>query len=126
MSAESAPRDLREYLGALRREGPLVEIDAEVDPRLEVAELPVVTNLFGTARRIEIAFGRRPKDLVARAASLPETLLPPTAARLWSHRGLFRDLLRAGTRRRRSGPVLETIEHPPALTRLPALTTWAK
>jgi UbiD family decarboxylase len=148
MTADPAPRDLRDYLGALRRDGCLAEIDAEVDPRLEAAEIhrrvvaaggpallfrrvrggdiPVVTNLFGTARRMEIAFGRRPKDLVARAAALPETLLPPTAARLWSHRGLFRDLLRAGTRRLRGGPVLETIERPPRLTRLPALTTWAK
>ena len=148
MAAESAPRDLRDYLGALRREGALVAIDAEVDPRLEAAEIhrrvvaaggpallfrrirggdiPVVTNLFGSARRMEIAFGRRPKDLLARAAALPETLLPPTAARLWSHRDLFRDLVRAGTRRRRAGPVLETIERPPRLTRLPALTTWAK
>jgi 4-hydroxybenzoate decarboxylase subunit C len=145
---ESAPRDLREYLAALRRDGGLVEIEAEVDPRLEAAEIhrrvvaaggpallfrrvcggdvPVVTNLFGTARRIGLAFGRRPKDLVARAAALPATLLPPTAARLWGHRDLLRELLRAGTRRSRGGPVLETIERPPRLTRLPALTTWSK
>src|SRR5262245_31612298 len=148
MPAETAPRDLRSYLAALRRDGHLVEIAAEVDPRLEVAEIhrrvvaaggpallfrrvrgadmPVATNLFGTPERIAIAFGRRPKDLVARAAALPETLLPPTAGRLWAHRGLFRDLLRAGTRRRPTGPVLETIERPPRLTRLPVLTTWAK
>src|SRR5690349_21595519 len=110
MPPENAPRDLREYLAALRRHGALLEIGAEVDPRLEVAEihrrvvaaggpallfrrvrgsdLPVVTNLFGTAGRIAIAFGRRPKDLVARAAALPQTLLPPTVGRLWAHRSL--------------------------------------
>jgi len=66
----------------LRRESDLVVVEAEVDPRLEVAEIhrrviaaggpallftrvrgatmPVVTNLFGTARRAELAFGRRP------------------------------------------------------------------
>ena len=148
MPAETAPGDLREYLALLRREGGLVEIDAEVDARLEAAEihrrvvaaggpallfrrvrggdLPVVTNLFGSARRVALAFGRRPKDLVARAAALPETLLPPTAARIWAHRGLLRDLLHTGTRRSRGGPVLETIERPARLTRVPALTTWAK
>ena len=32
-------RDLREFLAALRREGDLVEIEVEVDPRLEIPEI---------------------------------------------------------------------------------------
>ena len=73
--------DLRAFLDLLRREGELTEIDAPVDPDLEAAEVhrrviaaggpallfrnvrgspwPCVTNLFGTARRVELAFGRR-------------------------------------------------------------------
>jgi UbiD family decarboxylase len=92
--------DLRDYLALLRREGELVEIQAEVDPLLEAAEIhrrviaaggpallfrrvrgrdyPVVTNLFGTARRVDLAFGKRPKDLLGRAARLPQTLFPPS------------------------------------------------
>ena len=31
--------DLREFLAALRRDGDLVEIETEVDPRLELAEV---------------------------------------------------------------------------------------
>ncbi|HEX6279480.1 MAG TPA: menaquinone biosynthesis decarboxylase, partial [Pyrinomonadaceae bacterium] len=70
-------RDLRSFLQTLRTENELVEISAEVDPYLEIAEIhrrvideqgkallftnvknsqfPVVTNLFGTVKRIELA-----------------------------------------------------------------------
>jgi 4-hydroxybenzoate decarboxylase subunit C len=82
--------DLRTFLAVLRREGELIEIDTEVDPDLEAAEVhrrviaaggpallfrrvkgspwPAVTNLFGTARRVELAFGKRPLELVQRLA----------------------------------------------------------
>jgi len=138
--------DLRRLIELLRREGELVEIDAEVDPYLEAAEVhrrviaaggpallfrrmkgspfPAVTNLFGTARRVELAFGRRPRDLVARAARLPQTLLPPSPARLFGHRDLLGPLLRTGTRQVR--PVLEQIRKPADLSTLPVLTTWSK
>src|SRR6185369_12330384 len=78
-------RNLRSFLDLLRREKDLVTIDTEVDPYLELAEIhrrviesggpallvkrvkgssfPVVTNLFGTAKRIDLAFGRKPKEL---------------------------------------------------------------
>ena len=74
-------RDLRALLDVLRREGELVEVEAEVNPHLEIAEVhrrviaaggpallfknptgsrfPVVTNLFGNKRRVDLAFGRR-------------------------------------------------------------------
>jgi 3-polyprenyl-4-hydroxybenzoate decarboxylase len=38
----------------------------------------LVTNLFGTARRAELAFGTRPLQLIKRLVHLAETLLPPT------------------------------------------------
>ena len=75
--------DLRCYLDLLRQEDDLIVIDEEVDPYLEIAEIhrrviarqgpallftkvknsqfPVVTNLFGTANRLELAFGKRPQ-----------------------------------------------------------------
>ncbi|MGD8376179.1 MAG: UbiD family decarboxylase, partial [Acidobacteriota bacterium] len=132
----------------LRREGELVEVEAEVDPHLEIAEVhrrvvaaggpallfryvkgsrfPVVTNLFGTARRVDLAFGSRPGKLMARAAKLPETLLPPTPTRLWEHRDLVPALLRLGTHAVRQAPVLENAVRPPRLSELPALTTWPR
>ena len=148
MPVNSGLTDLRRYLVLLRSEGEVAEIAAEVDPYLEAAEIhrrvvaaggpvllfrrikgspfPAVTNLFGTAHRVELAFGSRPKELLQRAARLPETLLPPTLGRLWNHRDLLSSLLRAGFKPRRTGPILERTARPPSLSRLPIFTTWPK
>jgi 3-polyprenyl-4-hydroxybenzoate decarboxylase len=80
--------DLSEYLDALRSAGELRVVTAPVDARLEVAEIhrrviavsgpalliervigsdfPLVTNLFGTKGRVELAFGSRPRRTVER------------------------------------------------------------
>ncbi|MEE8467086.1 MAG: UbiD family decarboxylase, partial [Planctomycetota bacterium] len=93
---------------------------------VEGADFPLVTNLFGSRRRIELAFGSRPETLIAEAARLPEELMPPSVGRLWAHRGLLTSLLRVGTRHRRSGPVLEVVERPASLGRLPATRSWVR
>ena len=138
--------DLRSFLTLLRAEGELVEIDTEVDPDLEAAEVhrrviaaggpalvfrrvkgspwPTVTNLFGTARRVELAFGRRPLELVQRLAALPHTLLPPTLGKLWGHRDLLGSLLKVGRSFVRRAPLLQHQDSPPRLSRLPLLRTW--
>ena len=76
MTQPSTLTDLRGYIDLLRSENEIVAIDAEVDPRLEAAEIhrrviaaggpallfrnmkgsafPAVTNLFGSARRVEL------------------------------------------------------------------------
>src|SRR4029453_10444353 len=86
---------------------------------------PVVTNLFGTARRIEHAFGREPRELVERVARLPHELVPPPPGGLWAQRSLLARLLKVGASERSRGPVTEVVE-PPRLTRLPALKTWPR
>ncbi|HDL98809.1 MAG TPA: 4-hydroxybenzoate decarboxylase, partial [Desulfobacteraceae bacterium] len=90
--------NLRDFLDILRRENELLTIDVPVDPYLEIAEIhrrvigrggpallftnvknssfPVVTNLFGCDRRLELAFGRRPLDFVRDLVNLAEHLLP--------------------------------------------------
>ncbi len=140
--------DLRSFLDALRAEGDLAEIEAPVDPRLEAAEVhrrviaaggpallfkrvgdspfPVVTNLFGTRKRVEMAFGSRPRETVEAIARLPETLMPPSVAGLWAERGVLGRLTRLGLDRRAPAPVRERSDRSPDLTRLPALTTWAE
>ncbi|PYS85952.1 MAG: hypothetical protein DMF62_17555 [Acidobacteria bacterium] len=55
---------------------------------------PVVTNLFGTAKRIDLAFGRQPLEFVKRAVEAAEELIPPSLNKLWS----FRDLGKAATK----------------------------
>ena len=71
--------------------------------------MPVLTNLFGTARRAELAFGRRPGRLIRRVVELAETLLPPTAGKLWGARDALGELMRIGLRARGSGPVTEVV-----------------
>ena len=139
--------DLRSFLEALERDGDLTVVDCEVDPRLELAEIHrrviaaggpallftkvrgsahrVVTNLFGTARRVERAFGRRPEAFIAAAAKLPHELMPPSLGKLWKKRGFFKDLLGVGLASRSSGPITEVIDRAPDLTRIGALTTWS-
>jgi UbiD family decarboxylase len=138
--------DLREFLAALRAEGELLEIEAEADPNLEIPEIhrrvieqggpallfkrpkgsafPVVTNLFGTAKRIDLAFGRRPLEFVKTAVRATHELLPPTPGRLWGFRSFFGEALKVGMKEVSRAPVTEVIEIEPDLTRLPALTQW--
>src|SRR4051794_22907510 len=121
-------RNLQSFMSDLRAAGELVEVRAQVDPNLEVAEIhrrviaaggpallftnvagkafPVVTNLFGTRARVERAFGPRPQEFVRRLAALPEELLPPTPGRLWKQRDLGMALTRVGFRKTRRPPVL--------------------
>ena len=147
--AEPTFPDLRAFLAQLRRDGDLAVVEATVDPRLEAAEIhrrviaaggpallftgvrgaemPLVTNLFGTARRAELAFGKRPFRLMRRLVELAETLLPPTPRKLWGARDLAREALRIGVDRRprrRAGTVMEVVTRDVRLDRLPVLTTW--
>ncbi|HEX7723791.1 MAG TPA: UbiD family decarboxylase [Pyrinomonadaceae bacterium] len=139
-------RNLRSFLDLLRRENDLITIDAEVDPYLELAEIhrrvieqggpallfkrvkgsrsPVVTNLFGTAKRINLAFGPKPEQFIKQVVSVAESLLPPNRSELWKHRSLVRDFLKLGTRTISRAPVTEVIEQPARLDQLPVLTTW--
>jgi UbiD family decarboxylase len=138
--------DLRLFLDQLRRDRDLVEITARVDPALEAAEIhrrviaaggpallftnvkgadfPLVTNLFGTARRAELAFGPRPLAFIKRLVHLAETLLPPTPAKLWGARDIGFDLLKVGMRRQAAGPVREVVSTDVRLDRLPVITSW--
>src|SRR5258705_6442745 len=83
-----------------------------------------VTNLFGTAGRAELAFGERPLRLIRRVVELAETLLPPTPGKLWSARDAGLELLKVGTRRVQSGPVVENVASDVDLGRLPVITCW--
>jgi UbiD family decarboxylase len=88
------------------------------------ADTPLVTNLFGTARRAQLAFGSRPLQLVKRLVHLAETLLPPTPRKLWGARNVGLDLLRVGMKRQSRGAVLEVVTDDVRLDRLPIITSW--
>jgi len=138
--------DLSAFLQILKKESELLEIDARVDPYLEIAEIhrrviaqggpallftnvansqfPVVTNLFGTNRRMELAFGKRPQQFVKDMVQAAETLMPPSLDKIWSMRSLIFDGLKVGTKTVQNGPILECHNDQPKLTELPLLTSW--
>jgi 4-hydroxy-3-polyprenylbenzoate decarboxylase len=91
--------DLRSWIDLLKREGELVEVDAEVDPHLEVTEIvdrtvkaggpallftnpkgaehPLLINQFGTERRMSLAFAAPSLDAVARRLEDVLEMQPP-------------------------------------------------
>ncbi len=139
-------KNLRSFISALRKENEIVEINAAVDPYLEIAEIhrrviaeagkallftnvkgskfPVVTNLFGSARRIDLAFGSGPLDLVKNAVDAAEHILPPKPKTLWKYRSLGFSALKLGTRAVRNAPVLGSAQMPVDLEALPFLQLW--
>lgn len=138
--------NLRNYLDILRKNNQLLVIDTEVDPYLEIAEIhrrvidlqgpallftkvtgssfPVVTNLFGTQQRLELAFGRRPLNFVRDLVNLTENVMPPKLSTFWKARPLLFQGLKVGLKATRSAPVMECCQQPPRLTELPMLTSW--
>ena len=139
-------RNLRSFIEALRIEDEIVEIRVEVDPYLEIAEIhrrvideqgkallftsvkgsefPVVTNLFGTRKRIDLAFGSKPLEFVKRAVHAAENLLPPKPSKLWEYRDLALSGMKFGTKTVGSAPVLEARQTEINLEKLPLLQLW--
>src|SRR5438445_7686701 len=97
--AVAPPRDLRDWIALLEREGELVRVSAEVDPHLEVTEIvdrtvkaggpallfenpagsshSLLINQFGTERRMCLAFGvERLDDVAAKLEDVLE-MQPP-------------------------------------------------
>ncbi|KKN87861.1 hypothetical protein LCGC14_0253920 [marine sediment metagenome] len=138
--------DLRSFLDHLEAAGELVRIAEEVDPNQDVTIIQhrvlaaggpallfervkgspyrLVTNLFGTRRRVEMAFGQPPGEIGELIAATAERVMPPSPRALWSARKPIRRLLRARMKRVRRGPVMDECVSPPQLDRLPCLTCW--
>ncbi|MBA3692934.1 MAG: UbiD family decarboxylase [Acidobacteria bacterium] len=139
-------KNLRSFIETLRRENDLIEIETEVDPYLEIAEIhrrvieeqgktllfknvknskfPVITNLFGTVKRIELAFTKKPQEFVRRAVEMVEVLLPPKPKQFWQYRDMAFSALKFGTKKVRNAPVLEVCDRPANLEKLPLLQLW--
>lgn len=139
---------LHDFVDALRAAGALQTIRAQVDPRLEIAEItnrvvkaggpallftkvkgsqfPVLTNQFGTHRRMAMAFGAgHLNEVGARLRSLLD-LSPPASgwgAKIEAARRLA-PLANAIPRSVRSGTCQDVIDREPDLRKLPILTTW--
>ncbi len=141
-------KNLRSFIEQLRRENEIVVVDAEIDPYLELAEIhrrvvedngpallftrvkgsqfAVVTNLFGTPRRMEMAMGPKPQAIVRQAIDAMHRLLPPRLSTLWQERGWLLDVARTGLNfiPSHQAPVTRQIMKPVNIKSLPAITSW--
>lgn len=140
--------NLRQFMDVLQKEKDLAVIDAPVDPNLELAEIhrrvideggpallftnvkgssiPVVTNLFGTTRRVDLAFGPRPEELMKRTVNAAHTLLPPKPKALWQEKDLLLSLMKVGTKtvNQAAAPVLQVCDRKDRMLKLPVITSW--
>lgn len=136
----------RQFIDLLKRENELLEIHDEVDPHLELAEIQrhvvakkgkailfhnvkgtkfaVATNLYGSEKRIDLAFGKRPEEFIRNAVHLAETLMPPTLGKLWNARHTAYQAIKVGTRFTDHAPLLATHHSPAKLSSLPQIQCW--
>ncbi len=145
----TAPRfdGLQDFVRHLEARGELLRVTAEVDPKFEVAEIvqrvirqdgpgllfervkgadfPLAMNLYGSARRMEMAVGRPPEQIGRELIETFQRLNPPSLSKFWELRST---LLRARFMRPRMvsrAPVQEVVEAP-RLDRLPNLWSWPR
>ena len=142
-------KDLREWLDALRGIGELVEVQAEVDPHLEITEIadrvmkaggpallfrnvkgsdmPVLINQFGSERRMAMGLGGSDLDEIAgRIAAIAQMQPPQGMMEKVKALGTLKDLASLGTKTVRSAPCQELVLRGDEvdLDRVPILTCW--
>jgi 4-hydroxy-3-polyprenylbenzoate decarboxylase len=138
---------LGEFIDALRRAGELREIGARVSPRLEIAEItdrvvkaggpallftdvegsayPVLTNQFGTQRRMAMAFdAERLADVAQRVRRLLDVRLPQSKGEGLSRLFSLGTFAAAIPKTVTAAPVQEVVDESPDLGALPILQTW--
>ncbi|MBV9233932.1 MAG: menaquinone biosynthesis decarboxylase [Candidatus Eremiobacteraeota bacterium] len=136
------------FVRALRKAGELQTIKAPVDPRLEIAEItnrvvkgggpallftnvrgsefPVLTNQFGSERRMAMALGATSLGAVEQRVRDLIDVSPPAgsfAEKLWGAIRLTR-FASAIPKMARAGSAQEVVLSQPDLRMLPVLTTW--
>lgn len=139
-------RSTSEFVKELQIQNELLIIEEEVDPILELAEIQrrvvakrgpavlfknvkgsrfsVATNLYGSEKRMKIAFGEDPIRFVQKIATTIQHILPPTPAKIWDLRNIAFQALKVGLKKVGSAPVLEnTLD---SLHELPTLMSWPK
>ena len=138
------PESTREFIDILQKENELLVIETQVDPYLELAEIQrrvvakngpallftnvkgssfsVATNLYGSAKRIDLAFGKRPVDFIKTAADLLHGV--PDFKKLWQARSLGFAALAVGLKKLKTGPAVEGSILPVDSQKLPALHCW--
>jgi 4-hydroxy-3-polyprenylbenzoate decarboxylase len=145
----AAPRDLRDWIALLEREGELTRVAAEVDPHLEITEIvdrtvkqggpallfehpkgsehPLLINQFGTEKRMCLALGAANLDAVGERVGSVLEMQPPQGL-VEKVRGLakLKSIADSLPKSVRSGPCQELVLEGDDvdLSRLPVQTCW--
>lgn len=137
--------DLRSFLRDVERAGELCRVTVPVDAALEITEIcqrviqaggpallfenvegadfPLVINLFGSRRRVELALGQPPAAIGEWLFSLAKDMNPPSLKKMLARAGDLIKVRGMKPKSVRGGPVREVSEEP-NLDRLPVLTCW--
>lgn len=138
-------RSLSSFISHLESIGDLKRIRAEVDPELEITEIasrtvkeggpalvfenvagsdfPLAINLFGTERRVELALGRKPREVGEELVEIFRKVNPPTLNGIFSVLPKARNLLSMRTKKVRRGAA-QQVEISPDLSKLPVIKCW--
>ncbi|MBB3048369.1 4-hydroxy-3-polyprenylbenzoate decarboxylase [Litorivivens lipolytica] len=145
-------RDLREFIAYLESIGELKRITQSVDPNLEMTEIsdrvlraggpallfenpvgydmPVLTNLFGTEKRVALGMGQHSIDALSEVGEVLAFLRqpdPPKGLRdAWSKAPIFKQVLNMAPKQLRSAPCQDVVIEGDAvdLYKIPIQTCW--
>jgi len=139
---------LSDFIDALRRAGELQVVRSAVDPHLEISaitdrvvkeggpallfrnvkgsDFPILTNQFGTRRRMALALDAANLDEAGARIGKLIDFTPPGQSLAGKLRGALRlaPLATAMPKTVREGRVHDVVMEQPDLTKLPVLTTW--
>lgn len=146
MTSKKIIKNTRDFVNTLRQKKMVLEIEEEVDPCLELAEIqrhvvaqkgpavlfknvkgsrfPVVTNLFGSEERIKIAFGEEPEQFIKRAVDTVHNIFPPSLKKIWEVKDLAWQALKIGMKKVTQAPILEQSLPNASLMELPQIKSW--
>ncbi|HEX3035115.1 MAG TPA: menaquinone biosynthesis decarboxylase, partial [Thermodesulfobacteriota bacterium] len=135
------------FIRHLESIGDLKRIKAEVDPILEITEVysrvikeegpalifenvkgspfPLAINLFGTEGRVELALGRKPREVGEELVYLFEKMNPPSLKNFFSVLPKAFGLLSMRAKNVGKG-IVQEIQEAPDLDRLPIIKCWPK
>lgn len=137
--------DLQEYINYLKKIGDVEYVKAEVDPILEITEIasrvikengpalifenvkgaafPMAINLFGTEERVELALGRKPREVGEELVEIFHKVNPPSLKAFFSILPKAYDLLSMRTKKVKFG-FSQEVEERPNLDKLPIIKCW--
>ncbi|MDP2122688.1 MAG: UbiD family decarboxylase [Hoeflea sp.] len=111
----------------LRAGGPVLRFDAPVLPDGRTSSVPVITNLFGTRRRVAAGLGLLPEQVADFGEFLAELRTPAPVDGMrdaWSRWPMLKAALSTRPKILRKAPVQEVVDTTPDLGSLPVQTCW--